>query len=185
MTKAHKLYLIQQIAQFNDSPSVLRENLSDIEICERHGFKPVEMSYSRIHTIMRGFDKELIASKRAQYLADFSDVPLAFKKNRLLELQKMFNELILHGVDYGKGVMRMKLEIINQISKETNENFDKLIEAINVKHKKPLILRKGALSTIDSLTTVILKFSNIVIKSIMSPDYKMFNILSSKKTPSK
>lgn len=131
LTKAHKLYLLQEVAQFNTSPAILRKNLQDIKICEKYDFKPVVVCYSRMHLVVNSFTSQEVAEKRAKYLSNFDKIPLAFKKNRLMELQKMYESLCINHADYGKGHMRMKLDLLNQMAKETDENFDKLIEAIN------------------------------------------------------
>ena len=131
LTKAHKLYLLQEVAQFNTSPAILRKNLQDIEICEKYDFKPVDVCYSRMHLVVNSFTEQEVALKRAKYLTNFDKIPLAFKKNRLMELQKMYESLCINSANYGKGVMRMKLDLLNQMAKETNEDFDKLIDAIN------------------------------------------------------
>ncbi len=133
VSKAHKLFMLQEIAEFNDSPKAIRDLLADPEVAERHQFRPLtDISYSRIYKIVTGFDKQLVAKKRAEYLVNFNDVPLAFKKCRLKELQKLYDDLSKNAMSYGKGVLRKKIDILSLMARETNEDFDKLIDAINL-----------------------------------------------------
>ena len=91
----HKAYIKKCLASFILSPKTITDSLADPEIAEANEFKPVTITVQRISFLLIQMKKnpeitEEIAELRALYLVDFTDVPLAHKKERIKVLTARF-----------------------------------------------------------------------------------------------
>jgi len=119
----HKEVLCNQVAEFNTSPTQLAEWFQDKENAERYGFEPVSVSIPRIFQLIKKIDPNLIHEKRQAYLANFDDIPLSYKKMRVVELAKLYAA--------AKG-MTAKQSILRDIHNEMGENIEKMRDVTNI-----------------------------------------------------
>lgn len=142
LTQQHRQFIVQQRARFVMSNTVIADQLEDKAFAEEHGFPPVKIHNSRISQILnQETDPKEIQAIRQSWLADFDDTPFAHKKNRVLELIKLYDEAedddystIGKGgavVNSGEHVRKtIKTNILKQIKDEIGEDIDKLAEAL-------------------------------------------------------
>lgn len=127
LNNLHRVFILQQAAAFEKSATAIQRKLSDPDAMHLYGFKPVHVSVQRVDYILRHLKPEDILMQREIYLKDYSNIPLAFKKIRILELVKMYEEIADVKM---KGVLGMRLNILKQIREEIGEDVEKLIDAI-------------------------------------------------------
>jgi len=136
----HKVYICQRYASYQADATEIAEDLASLKIAEEHEFEAVDISHVRVHQIIKA-ESEKIADLRSSYLADFSELPLAFKKMRLMELVKMYNSI-------AKGALTKKLignvevvcsdlettkqmqSILRDMKAEMGEDVEKLADAM-------------------------------------------------------
>lgn len=123
LTERHRDILCNQVAEFNNSPTKLAEWFQDKENAERYGFKPVSVSIPRIHQLIQKIDPDVIHEKRQAYLSNFEDIPLSYKKLRVLELSKLYVQ--------AEG-LTAKQSILRDIHTEMGENLEKMRDITNI-----------------------------------------------------
>ena len=94
----HKVVLAQQVAAYNDSPTLLAAWFQDEDNAILHKFDAVKMCQQRYFQLVKALDPKEIAELREQYLAEFNDCPLAHKKVRVMELSKMYDSIDRRGL---------------------------------------------------------------------------------------
>ena len=134
LNQAHKRFILKQVAAFNCSPEAIRTLLTDKKQGGEFGFEPVKISNQRLSVIINKLPEDELDAERALYLADFSDTPFAFKKNRVVELMKLYYSLNPTKVDSSskekipvneKHVLA-QAKILSDIKSEMGEDADRL-----------------------------------------------------------
>lgn len=139
LTGDHRRFILQQVAAFERSPSLITRRLASAKWGEDFNFTPVQMSTSRVHAVMQRLDPELIKAARLDYLDNFDRIPLAFKKERILYLVDLLkktkklktNDMFGNKID-ASDVTKIdrQMALIRQIKDEVGEDADKLADAI-------------------------------------------------------
>lgn len=140
LNELHHEYIKKCMASFVSSPTEITRRLADTEIAEQSGYIPVKITVQRISALLIQFkkDKDLmdeITELRAKYLLDFSDLPLAHKKERLKVLQARFYAIPnMKDAKGGALTARVQLDyemkIMRQMSEESGENLEKIAEIL-------------------------------------------------------
>ncbi len=140
LTDLHNEYIKNCLVRFISSPTQIKDLIADKEIAEAAGFEPVTVSTQLISKKLIQWKKnekfmEGIATERAKYLLDFSDIPLAHTKERLAVLQARYlaiPEMI--DAKGGKLTSRVcldyEMKILRQMSEESGENLEKIAEIL-------------------------------------------------------
>ena len=140
----HILYIQKCLASFLTSPTQIRKNLADLDIAERCGFEPVKVTTALISMKILKFKRdpkisEELATLRAAYLLDFSELPLYHQKQRVTILEARF--YAIRGLKSGKShiadippmkdakgkslsdrvMLDLELKILRQIAEEAGE----------------------------------------------------------------
>ena len=136
----HKAYIKKCLASFILSPKTITDSLADPEIAEANEFKPVTITVQRISFLLIQMKKnpeitEEIAELRALYLVDFTDVPLAHKKERIKVLTARFYAIPEMKDSKGGNLsdrvqLDYEMKILRQISEESGENIEKIAEIL-------------------------------------------------------
>ena len=134
----HNLYILQQVANFRESRKEITAELADPEVAAQYGFEPIVITHQRVSQIILKLDPDKLREKRHEYLTDFSTVPLAHKKMRVMELISQYDKLELKDPKEGTNtvqnnlaeIVRLRLAVLKQIKDEIGEDLDKLMEAL-------------------------------------------------------
>ena len=141
----HQKFIIDQCAHYCRSSKKIAKMLGDPEVAAENGFEPITISQPAVWIHIKNVSNVEIEKARADYLADWSDLPLAHKKPRVIELVKMFEAL--DNADYNAkkpltdlGKDREKRKILNQIKEEIGEDLNKLAEAMGSASAAALVM---------------------------------------------
>lgn len=135
ITPRHRQFLLLKVAAFESRQRQLAEMLGDEQVASEYGFKPIHISHQRVRKAISKLDPVEIERKRAELYNDFSGIPLAHKRNRLIELQKMYDELedLRNSCDNtaGRAAYHSQMQtILRQVRDEIGEDVDKLATAL-------------------------------------------------------
>ena len=132
------------LASGEDRPTNLRASFNDEELAARYGFPSEDFATSYVCKKIQDCRQkpelsQRVGQLRSQFLLDFSDVPLAHKKHRVLELVELYRDvdnLVVRDED-GQVVnaplddkVKRKQSILKQIAGEMDESADNLAAAI-------------------------------------------------------
>lgn len=124
------------LASFTDSPTEIANRLNDEKYAEKYGFTTIVVNrkcVSQRVVKLRGSDEVL--QQQVAYLADFSAVPLAYKKQRVLELVALFDSIENMTTEAGKPLsdvrqFHLKRAVLSDIKDEIGEDLANLADAI-------------------------------------------------------
>lgn len=136
----HRTFIATQMAEFTHSPSKIQAMLADPEKGKEYGFDPVDVGAGWLSMLINKDEdiKSMALQLQVRYLMDYSKVRLAHKKERVLELIKLFDSV--DSMKKGTGEKRKDLsdlqkfdkkrQILAQLANETDESLGNLAEAI-------------------------------------------------------
>lgn len=148
--EAHKQFIAKTIGGFITSPKEITRRLASEKYAREYGFNTVRISSERVRKVINATPKSLIARYQSSYLADFSETPLAFKKNRVVEYTRLLaqvdtiTKLVVRTSpdpdDKTKRIenisdvvkLELKLKILRCIKDEMGEDIEKLAEALRL-----------------------------------------------------
>ncbi len=119
----HKTFLLTQVSRCLTSATVLKRMLEDTDVAAEYGFEPLSVSREAIWQQVAKLDPELVKDLREKYLSDFDSVYIAQKKNRVVELSRMYMKL-------PELAVKAKLDILRAVKDEIGEDMDKLAKAL-------------------------------------------------------
>lgn len=125
--EAHRRFILQQVASFVTCRAEIARRLADPGYAERYGFRPVNVTPQLVTKKIAKFTDKQILEERQRYLVDFTDIPLAHKKERVKELVAIYKEL---GEIKAKNVLMARAKILETIKAEIGEDIEKLADAI-------------------------------------------------------
>lgn len=132
----HIDYLASQFAIFDSNVSNLTENLKNSDIAEEYGFDVIDITREAIrrHTKQESFI-DLVFAHQTKYLADFSNIKLAHKKERAKELIKLYESIDemkkIDGKHLAESVrFDKKLMVLRDIRAEMGDDIERLAKAI-------------------------------------------------------
>lgn len=140
VTGAHRRFLLLQVASFVTRPVDLRNLLRSKRVASENGFDAISLTNERVRQLVTEIDEKELTIARLQYLADFTDCPLAYKKRRVLELVDMYQKIPDYKTLTAAGVevklsdvqqVQMRMSILAQIREEIGEDMDKLALALS------------------------------------------------------
>ena len=91
----HIAFLVSQYSTFITSSQKLSELLKDESIAEEHDFLPVSVTRQAIdQQVKKDEFLTLVDIEQAEYLDNLRELKLAFKKPRIIELTKLYEETL-------------------------------------------------------------------------------------------
>ena len=133
----HRTFIASQVAEFTDSPAKIKAMLNDPAKGEEYGFEPVDINEMYLGRLINHNEeiKDLVVTFQVKYLIDFSRIPLAHKKQRVLELVKLYDKIDKMQTKDGNPLSESvrfdkKRMILAQIAGETDETVGRLADAI-------------------------------------------------------
>lgn len=121
----HHRFIKQQIASFQINQTEITKMLSDPKIAADNEFNPITVTRQAVQIAISQYDKAELGQMRAVYLTDYGDIPLAFRKERIKELVRMYNKLANQ-----RKTITLRAGLLRQIKDEVGEDIDKLAEAL-------------------------------------------------------
>lgn len=161
LEEIHHLFIRKCMASFVNSPTTIVGLLASAEVAESSGFPVVEISTGRISQIItanKADEKVMdeLETMRAEYLLDFTDLPLYHQKERVKILEARFHAVRgdntkdnpgMKGAD-GKKLpdsecLGFELKILKQIAEEAGENLEKIARALAAGRSVHLDIKLG------------------------------------------
>lgn len=135
ITPRHKRFILMQVAAFESRQRHLAAMLADEKVAGEYGFKPITVSHQRVRGIIAKIDPAELERTRAELYRDFSGIPLAHKRNRLMELQHMYDDLVELSQAAASTEDRIAFHsrmqtILKHVRDEIGEDIDKLADAL-------------------------------------------------------
>ena len=121
LNQAHRTFIMVCVAR-HYRPREIWKMLKDKQVADEHHFDPIDMNPSSIWKQIKKIDPADIEKQREIYYMTLSDIRLASKKERVLELVKIYNKPSVS--------LKDKAQILKQIREEVGEDFDKYLEAV-------------------------------------------------------